>query len=46
MTKRKGEIVSVSVLSKVLSLDCHLQKFGIFGIYPWKVATGHNEASL
>ena len=46
MTKRKGEIVSVSVLSKVLSLDCHVQKFGIFGIYRWKVATGHNEASL
>ena len=46
MTKRKGEIVSVSVLSKVSSLDCHVQKFGIFGIYRWKVATGHNEASL
>ena len=46
MTKRKGEIVSVSVLSKVLSLDCHVQKFGIFGICRSKVATEHNEASL
>ena len=46
MTKRKGEIVSVSVLSKALRLDCHVQKFGIFGIYRWKVETGHNEASL
>ena len=46
MIKWKGEIVSVSLLSKVLSLDCHVQKFGIFGIYRSKVATGHNEASL
>ena len=46
MTKRKGEIVSVSVLSKLLSLVCHVQKFGIFVIYRSKVATGHDEASL
>ena len=27
--KMRSEIVSVSVFSKVLSLDCHVHKFGI-----------------
>ena len=39
MTKRKRKLF-------LFVLDCHVQKFGIFGIYRWKVATGHNEASL
>ena len=28
-SKMRSEIVSVSVFSKVLSLDCHVHKFGI-----------------
>ena len=44
--EEKKKVEKKKVLSKVLRLDCHVQKFGIFGKYRSKVATGNDEASL
>ena len=44
--RRKKKGGKKKVLSKVLRLDCHVQKFGIFGKYRSKVATGNDEAFL